>query len=102
MAPGGELLSPDAARIAAVLAMPDPNVIPVHSLYRAGGQREFPRDSAAGLAKSVSKCHDVNQGLIRAQDKMQREFNLKLRNALILAVPGWIIGTMAAVLALYR
>ena len=72
------------------------------SLYHQGGQREFPRNTLEGVAKSVSKCHDVNHGIIRSQDEMRREFNLKLRNAAILVILGWGPGIAAFVYALLR
>lgn len=74
-------------------SVPDPKVesaVELRKLYKPGGQREFDRQSPAGLAKSVSKCHDVNQGIIRGVDRMREEFNLKLRNAVVVAVLGWV------------
>jgi hypothetical protein len=48
----------------------------IRCLYQEGGSREFDRNSIAGLKKSLSKCHDVNQALIRnvseLQDKLRR------------------------------
>lgn len=37
--------------------------------------REFDRNSVAGLRKSLSKCHDVNQALIRNQTALQEKLN---------------------------
>lgn len=107
LSPGGEKLSAEAAQIIAVLAMRDPKLLPLHALYQEGGQREFPRDpvqgySIEGLSKSVSKCHDVNKAIIRDRDDMRKEFNLKLRNRLILTVVGWLPAVAAFVYALLR
>lgn len=104
--PGGDKLSyATAQKRAELLIMPDPKVQTTNmmtSLYHQGGQREFPRNTLEGVAKSVSKCHDVNHGIIRSQDEMRREFNLKLRNAAILVILGWGPGIAAFVYALLR
>jgi hypothetical protein len=97
-APGGENLTPEALQIIAVLAMEK-------RPYYVGDRnelREFPRESPAGIVKSLSHCHHVTQGLIREKDQMQREFDLRLRNRLILAVVGWLPGIAAFVLALLK
>jgi hypothetical protein len=79
---------------------------PLSALYQAGKQwefpREFPRNSLEGVAKSVSKCHDVNHGIIRSVDQMREEFNLRLRNAIVLAVIGWAPAIAAFVYTLLR
>jgi hypothetical protein len=101
LSPGGEKLSAEAAQLIAIL-MQDPKLIPLNALYRDGGEREFPRDSVEGLSKSVSKCHDVNKAIIRDRDEMRQEFNLKLRNRLILTVVGWLPAIAAFVYTLLR
>jgi hypothetical protein len=40
--------------------------------YRVGGSREFDRNSIAGVNKSLTKCHDVNQRLIRANGALDK------------------------------
>lgn len=72
------------------------------TLYQDGGQREFARTSPEGIAKSLSKCHDVNQGILRAQDQMREEFNLKLRNAVVTAMLSWVPAVAAFLFALFR
>lgn len=66
--------------------MHDPKFIPsflavsaLDRCYRPGGIREFPRDSPEGIRKSLSRCHDVNQKLILANDELRR-LVLKLEN----------------------
>jgi hypothetical protein len=90
---GGDQLSYATARFCAeLLLMPDPKVQTTNEMtspYKAGGQREFPRHSLEGIAKSVSKCHDVNQGLFHDQLRMRKEFNLKLRNMVVITILGW-------------
>lgn len=65
----------------------------LNECYRAGGQREFDRNSQnpvvaiAWLRKSVSHCHDVNRVIIRETGQMQRELmNVKLRDRIIVAI----------------
>jgi hypothetical protein len=74
----------------------------VDQLYQSGGRREFARDSPQGIAKSLHHSHVANQVLIRDRDLMQKAFNLKLRNAVILAVLGWIPAIAAFLIALWR
>jgi hypothetical protein len=75
---------------------------PLDGLYQGGGEREFPRDSPKGITKSLSHCHRVSQAIIRDRDLMQRQFDLKLRNAIILAIIGWVPAIVAFFLALWR
>jgi hypothetical protein len=106
-APGGERLSIECAQICAVLlTMPDPRVVradtPIEALYHPIGKREFERDSIAGITKSLNHSHRVNQAIINDRDKMREEFDLKLRNAIVVAIVGWLPGLVAAVLALLK
>ncbi len=66
--------------------------IDLSNCYRSGGVREFDRHSPKGIAKSLSKCHDVNQAIIRSATETQRELmNLKLRNTLIASIVGGLL-----------
>jgi len=94
LAPGGEKLSPETVWFCAVLLMEK------EPYYRGDKteKREFPRDSPQGIAKSLNHYHHVNQGLIRDRDQM----NLKLRNAIVLTIFGWLPSIAAFVLALLK
>lgn len=98
LAPGGERLSDEAARIISVLAMEK-------RPYYVGDRnelREFPRESMQGIAKSVSHCHHVTQGLIREKDQMQRA---QERMRLILSALGIVsafLSITATVIALLK
>lgn len=96
--PGGEKLSFETAQFCAELLMEK-------APYYRGDKseaREFPRDSPQGIVKSLNHGHSVNQGLIRDQAKMRQEYNLKLRNAFVLAVVSWVPAIAAFVLALLK
>jgi hypothetical protein len=61
--------------------------IDLNNCYSANGAREFDRNSIEGIRKSLGHCHDVNQALIRNQNNLQKRLmNLKLRNAIAIAV----------------
>jgi hypothetical protein len=97
MLPESEKIQPkEIAAIRGLAKLPG-----VDQLYQPGGKREFDRDSPQGIAKSLHHSHVANQVLIRDRDTMQREFNLKLRNAVILAILGWVPGIAAFGIALW-
>jgi hypothetical protein len=61
--------------------------IDLSKCYRQGGERQFDRDWSPSLQKSLTLAHDVNRGLIRATNGLQRDLmNLKLRNSVIVAI----------------
>jgi hypothetical protein len=80
--------------------MPDiiPPNAPLDALYREGGKREFPRESAAGIIKSLNQCHDANQKLITANSELRQEIaqkmNLKLRNQIVAMVVAVILARL--------
>lgn len=78
-------------------------VMDLHSCYRAGGTREFERSSVAGICKSLSHCHDVNQTLIRASDELREEFDGRLKRLkLVLGILNAGLGIVVGVLALVQ
>jgi hypothetical protein len=97
-APGGEDLKPEALQIIAVIAMEK-------RPYYVGDRnepREFPRESAAGIVKSLSKCHSVTQGLIREKDDIQRTLGWMTIAVKALAVVNAFLTVVAGVLALLK
>jgi hypothetical protein len=95
LSPGGEKLSPECAQWCAELVMS-------RRPYYVGDRnelREFPRDSAQGIVKSLSHCHSVTQGLIREKDQMQRSLDWM---KLALKCLGALNAFLAAVLALLK
>jgi hypothetical protein len=98
-APGGEKLSKECAQICAVLLME-------REAYYRGDKtepREFLRNSPEGIVKSLSKCHDVNQRLIRANDELREELDRRLKHIkLVLGTLNAFLATVAAVLALLK
>jgi hypothetical protein len=97
-APGGEQLKPEAAQIIAVIAMEK-------RPYYVGDrneQREFPRDSQKGIAKSLSHCHRVNEGVIQEKDQMQRTLGWMTLAMKALAVVNAFLSVVAGVLALLK
>ena len=72
--------------------MPDPHIqttVNLTSCYREGGQRQYDRNTREGLLKSLSKCHDVNQAIIRSEtsrdERITKIENRRLRDAIIVA-----------------
>lgn len=98
LAPGGERLSDEAAQIISVLAMEK-------RPYYMGDRnqpREFPRESADGIVKSLSHCHYVTQGLIREKDQIQRTLGWMTIAVKALAVVNAFLTVVAGVLALLK
>jgi hypothetical protein len=98
LAPGGERLSGEAAQIIAVLAMEK-------RPYYVGDRnepREFPRESAQGIVKSLSHCHHVTQGLIREKDQIQRSLGWMTLAVKALAVVNAFLTVVAGTLALLK